>query len=232
MAEEKIMKSTEENSADENSAESTFEEEYESVTTPESVSESEAQETAGEEPAAEAADTSLYDRLYAEVSGETAAHMTETGTQSGGTETKSVKPDPEPVGKKSEPDPEPAGKAPEPDPQPANAAGADPGKKKHGTRFFDFFTREGKYIREQAVLSRIDDEHLMDYLLLEQKRYENEQKLRDERGKRILSAFQLAVSLAAIVAVIGFLKDEPTVLVNILYIIGIVAAIWLWRTKK
>lgn len=72
----------------------------------------------------------------------------------------------------------------------------------------------------------------MDYLLLEQKRYENEQKFRDERGKRILSAFQLAVSLAAIVAVIGFLKDEPTVLVNILYIIGIVAAIWLWRTKN
>ena len=94
------------------------------------------------------------------------------------------------------------------------------------------FTGEGKYIREQAVLSRIDNEHLMDYLLLEQKRYESEQKHRDERGKRILSAFQLAVSLAAIVAVIGFLKDEPTVLVNILYIIGIIAAVWLWKMKK
>ncbi len=243
MAEEKIMKSTEENSADRTSAGSILEEEYESVRTPESVSESEAQETAGEESAAETADTSLYDRLYAEVSGETVAHTTETGTESGRTETKSVKPDtepvsktpepdPEPVKKTAEPDPEPVGKAPEPNPQPANAAGDDPEKKKHGTRFFDFFTREGKYIREQAVLSRIDDEHLMDYLLLEQKRYENEQKLRSERGKRILSAFQLAVSLAAIVAVIGFLKDQPTVLVNILYIIGIVAAIWLWRTKK
>lgn len=230
MAEEKIMKSTEENSADENSAESTFEEEYESVTTPESVSESEAQETAGEEPAAEAADTSLYDRLYAEVSGETTAYTTETGTDSIGTGAKNAKPDPEPAKNAAEPDPEPAKKAQ--DPEPADNAGADPEKKKRGPRFFDYFTREGKYIREQAVLSRIDDEHLMDYLLLEQKRYENEQKFRDERGKRILSAFQLAVSLAAIVAVIGFLKDEPTVLVNILYIIGIVAAIWLWRTKN
>lgn len=108
-------------------------------------------------------------------------------------------------------------------------AGTD---RKPGSRFFRFFTGEGKYIREQAVLSRIDNEHLMDYLLLEQKRYESEQKHRDERGKQILSAFQLAVSLAAIVAVIGFLKDEPTVLVNILYIIGIIAAAWLWKMKK
>ena len=109
---------------------------------------------------------------------------------------------------------------------------SDRGRKEYTARFFDFFSRESKYIREQAVLSRIDDAHLMDYLALEQKRYESEQNLRDERGKRILSAFQLAVSLAAIVAVIGFLKDEPTVLVNILYIIGIIAALWLWKMKK
>lgn len=118
------------------------------------------------------------------------------------------------------------------DPEPAGNASGARTEQKHGNRFFQFFTGEAKYSREQAVLSRIDNEHLMDYLLLEQKRYESEQKHRDERGKRILSAFQLAVSLAAIVAVIGFLKDEPTVLVNILYIIGIVAAIWLWKVKK
>jgi uncharacterized membrane protein len=230
MAEEKTIKSTEENPAAENSAAAVFEDEYESVTIRENAREEAEQEAEGGQPDSETAAASLYDRLYAEVSGETTAYTTETGTESIGTGAKNAKPDPEPAKNAAEPDPEPAKKAQ--DPEPADNAGADPEKKKRGPRFFDYFTREGKYIREQAVLSRIDDEHLMDYLLLEQKRYENEQKFRDERGKRILSAFQLAVSLAAIVAVIGFLKDEPTVLVNILYIIGIVAAIWLWRTKN
>ncbi len=230
MAEEKTIKSTEENPAAENSAAAVFEDEYESVTIRENAREEAEREAEGGQPDSETAAASLYDRLYAEVSGETTAYTTETGTESIGTGAKNAKPDPEPAKNAAEPDPEPAKKAQ--DPEPADNAGADPEKKKRGPRFFDYFTREGKYIREQAVLSRIDDEHLMDYLLLEQKRYENEQKFRDERGKRILSAFQLAVSLAAIVAVIGFLKDEPTVLVNILYIIGIVAAIWLWRTKN
>ena len=230
MAEEKTIKSTEENPAAENSAAAVFEDEYESVTIRENAREEAEQEAEGGQPDSETAAASLYDRLYAEVSGETTAYTTETGTDSIGTGAKNAKPDPEPAKNAAEPDPEPAKKAQ--DPEPADNAGADPEKKKRGPRFFDYFTREGKYIREQAVLSRIDDEHLMDYLLLEQKRYENEQKFRDERGKRILSAFQLAVSLAAIVAVIGFLKDEPTVLVNILYIIGIVAAIWLWRTQN
>lgn len=230
MAEEKTIKSTEENPAAENSAAAVFEDEYESVTIRENAREEAEQEAEGGQPDSETAAASLYDRLYAEVSGETTAYTTETGTESIGTGAQNAKPDPEPAKNAAGPDPEPAKKAQ--DPEPADNAGADPEKKKRGPRFFDYFTREGKYIREQAVLSRIDDEHLMDYLLLEQKRYENEQKFRDERGKRILSAFQLAVSLAAIVAVIGFLKDEPTVLVNILYIIGIVAAIWLWRTKN
>ena len=230
MAEEKTIKSTEENPAAENSPAAVFEDEYESVTIRENAREEAEQEAEGGQPDSETAAASLYDRLYAEVSGETTAYTTETGTESIGTGAKNAKPDPEPAKNAAGPDPEPAKKAQ--DPEPADNAGADPEKKKRGPRFFDYFTREGKYIREQAVLSRIDDEHLMDYLLLEQKRYENEQKFRDERGKRILSAFQLAVSLAAIVAVIGFLKDEPTVLVNILYIIGIVAAIWLWRTKN
>ena len=230
MAEEKTIKSTEENPAAENSAAAVFEDEYESVTIRENAREEAEQEAEGGQPDSETAAASLYDRLYAEVSGETTAYTTETGTDSIGTGAKNAKPDPEPAKNAAEPDPEPAKKAQ--DPEPADNAGADPEKKKRGPRFFDYFTREGKYIREQAVLSRIDDDHLMDYLLLEQKHYENEQKFRDERGKRILSAFQLAVSLAAIVAVIGFLKDEPTVLVNILYIIGIVAAIWLWRTKN
>ena len=37
------------------------------------------------------------------------------------------------------------------------------------------------------------------------------------------------VILVAIVAVVALLKDNPVVLVNILYMLGIVAAIWIWK---
>lgn len=213
-----------------------------------------------EQSSPEQPDTSLYDRLYAEVSGDEGSPRTEYYEENAdaGRKPESAAPDPEEkrtesagwsrentgkteagAGQTGEQSGKAAGTAPEPEkrtaeagPGPAGQASEAGTEKKPGNRFFHFFTGEAKYIREQAVLSRIDNEHLMDYLLLEQKRYESEQKHRDERGKRILSAFQLAVSLAAIVAVIGFLKDEPTVLVNILYIIGIIAAIWLWKSKK
>lgn len=86
--------------------------------------------------------------------------------------------------------------------------------------------------RDYLILSRIRDEHLMEYLQLEQKRAEAIQKVKDARARRILSAFQLAVSLASVIAVTFLLKDNPTVLVNILYIIGIIAALWIWKNPK
>ncbi len=57
------------------------------------------------------------------------------------------------------------------------------------------------------------------------------QNAREVRERRIFSGFQLTVSLAAIVAIVGFLKDDPTVLVNILYIIGIITVLWILRRK-
>lgn len=185
-------------------------------------------------------DSALYDRLYAEVSGEspvseTKQHTEESGSENYGEASASgpEKPEPEPAEDVSGWAYEPGKESMESEPGTGHRENSpESEQKKYTNRFFSFFSREAKYSREQAVLSRIDDAHLMDYLALEQKRYESEQKLKDERGKRILSAFQLAVSLAAIVAVIGFLKDEPTVLVNILYIIGIVTAVWLWKMKK
>ena len=72
----------------------------------------------------------------------------------------------------------------------------------------------------------------MEYLELEQKREELMQKTKEARQKRILSAFQLAVSLAAVVGIIWLLRDNPTVMVNILYIIGIVGALWIWKNPK
>ena len=108
MAEEKTIKSTEENPAAENSAAAVFEDEYESVTIRENAREKAEQEAEGGQPDSETAAASLYDRLYAEVSGETTAYTTETGTESIGTGAKNAKPDPEPAKNAAEPDPEPA----------------------------------------------------------------------------------------------------------------------------
>lgn len=114
-------------------------------------------------------------------------------------------------------------------------AASDPAadqEEKKKKRFFHFNREEREFSREQWILTHIGDENLMDYLALEQRREETRQKAKDARQKRILSAFQLAVSLAAIVGVTSLLRDNPTVLVNILYIIGIVSALWIWKNPK
>ena len=72
----------------------------------------------------------------------------------------------------------------------------------------------------------------MEYLRMEQKKEEDVRKAKEARQKRILSAFQLTVSLAAVIAVMFLLRDNPTVMVNILYIIAIIAALWIWKNPK
>ena len=52
------------------------------------------------------------------------------------------------------------------------------------------------------------------------------------REKRIMNAFMLTVILAAIVAVVYSLHENPTVLISILYIGGILAGIHVWNKKK
>ena len=86
-----------------------------------------------------------------------------------------------------------------------------------------------KFSREEIILSRISDDQLMEYLTLEQRRQECLQKARESRNEKLLLGFQLAAVLCAIVGVVWLLKDNPVVLVNILYIIGIVIAIWIWK---
>ncbi len=91
---------------------------------------------------------------------------------------------------------------------------------------------EAHFLRDKWILSRIRDEDLMDYLVLEQKRNEQFQKAKDIREKRIISAFKLTVSLAAGVAVVYLLKDNPTIFVNILYIGGILGGFWFWKNPR
>lgn len=143
---------------------------------------------------------------------------------------------PEPI-----PQPQPA---PEPAPQPRAVSEPEPDifenefpdepaeettKKR---RFFRSRSSEESFSRDQWILSRIDDAHMMEYLTLEQKRFEQIQTAKEKRERRIFTAFRLTVSLAAIVAVVYLLKDNPTILVNILYIAGILAAIWFLKNPK
>ena len=88
------------------------------------------------------------------------------------------------------------------------------------------------FSREEWILTHIGDENLMEYLRMEQKKEEDVRKAKEARQKRILSAFQLTVSLAAVIVVMFLLRDNPTVMVNILYIIAIIAALWIWKNPK
>ena len=94
---------------------------------------------------------------------------------------------------------------------------------------FRFRKKDVEASRDKWILSRISDEDLMEYIRLEQKRSEQTQKAKEIRDRRIITTVQLAISLAAIVAVIYFLKDNPVILTNILYIVGIVAVILFWK---
>lgn len=97
---------------------------------------------------------------------------------------------------------------------------------------FHFKKDDKEFFRDKWILSRISEENLMDYLRLEQRRSELQQEAKNMKEKRILRAIEMALGLAAIVAVIYLLRDDPSILVNILYIAGILAAFWVWKNPK
>lgn len=95
-----------------------------------------------------------------------------------------------------------------------------------------FHSRKADSIsRDQLILSRISNKDLMEYLRLEEKRSERLQEAREKRNSRIMTAFMTTMSLAAVVGVVYLLKDNPAILVNILYIGGLLAAFWFWKKK-
>lgn len=99
-------------------------------------------------------------------------------------------------------------------------------------RFWRFRSGNDEVSRDKLILSRIKDEDLMEYLALEQRRVEFIQQAKEAKEKRILDAFRLVVTLAAIVALTYFLQDNPTILISILYVAGIVAALKVWRNPQ
>ena len=117
----------------------------------------------------------------------------------------------------------------EDEPEPVIFADEEPSKK----RFFRFNKQEEEHFsRDKWILSRISREDLMDYLRLEQSRMDKLQMAKERKWKRINTTIRLVASLAAGVVAIYFLKDEPTILVNILYICGILGGAWIWNSRK
>ena len=95
-----------------------------------------------------------------------------------------------------------------------------------------YFGDEEDMAREEWILSRLRDEDLMEYLSLEHRKAEMLQRAKETRERRIFFLMQLLISLASIVAVVYCLQSEPVVLVNILYITGIVIGLWIWKHPK
>lgn len=79
----------------------------------------------------------------------------------------------------------------------------------------------------EEISFKITEDHITEYL--EGSREARMQRFKEEREKRLLTAFELAAALASVVLVVYFLKDNPAILVNILYIIGALAGLWLWK---
>ena len=73
---------------------------------------------------------------------------------------------------------------------------------------------------------------LMEYLRMEQKRMELLQQAKEVREKRFWTTFQLAICLLSVILVIYFLKDNPVILVTILYTLGILAALRIWSKAQ
>lgn len=82
----------------------------------------------------------------------------------------------------------------------------------------------------EEIAFQITEDHITEYL--EGSREARMQRFKEEREKRILTAFELAAALASVVLVVYFLKDNPAILVNILYIIGALAGLWLWKKPQ
>ena len=103
--------------------------------------------------------------------------------------------------------------------------------------FREFFSnfrskRKIEMNRDEQILSRISDEDLMEYLRMEQKRMELLQQAKEVREKRFWTTFQLAICLLSVILVIYFLKDNPVILVTILYTFGILTALRIWSTGQ
>lgn len=89
---------------------------------------------------------------------------------------------------------------------------------------------ESSFSPANDILSKITEEHITEYL--EGSREARQMEFKERREKRLLSAFKLLIIFGSAVAIVYFLKDNPAILVNILYIVAILTGLWFWKGKK
>ena len=97
--------------------------------------------------------------------------------------------------------------------------------------YFQFGPDED-FSRDDYILARIRDEDLMEYLRMEREREREKRAAKEVREKRLFKTFELLAVLVTAAVIVGLLKDNPLVLVNILYIFGILFAAWIWKNPK
>lgn len=79
----------------------------------------------------------------------------------------------------------------------------------------------------EQIAGRITEDHITEYL--EGNREERREAYKERREKRFLIALELMAVLTAIVLVVWFLRENPAILVNILYIAGGLGALFAWK---
>lgn len=82
----------------------------------------------------------------------------------------------------------------------------------------------------EQVAGRITREHITEYL--EGSREDRLLAFKERREKRFLTALEILAALTAIVLIVWFLKENPAILVNILYLIGGLGIFFLWRQPR
>ena len=94
---------------------------------------------------------------------------------------------------------------------------------------FDLEDHAQTLSRDDYIIRRLRDEDLLEYLKMQEQKEEKLRAEKELRNSRIFFLIQVAIIAVAVVLIVWFLKDNPTVLTNILYIGGILLAMWFWK---
>ncbi|MDY5987272.1 hypothetical protein [Sporofaciens sp. SGI.106] len=94
---------------------------------------------------------------------------------------------------------------------------------------FDLEDHAQTLSRDDYIIRRLRDEDLLEYLKMQERKEEKLRAEKELRNSRIFFLIQIAIIAVAVVLIVWFLKDNPTVLTNILYIGGILLAMWFWK---
>lgn len=105
-------------------------------------------------------------------------------------------------------------------------------KKRPIKEYYSFGDSDYEFSREDYIITRLRDEDLMEYLRMQEKKEEKQREAKEARNAKIYFLIMFAIAAIAVVLIVWFLRDNPAVLVNILYIAGILLVMWCWKHPK